>query len=410
MSLTVDMKRLRNDIEGLRSIGRTESDGVSRTSFSAADRQARDWYAARCGEASLTLAVDALGNMTARAPEEPSELPPVWTGSHIDSVPNGGHLDGALGAVAALECLRRITEEKLRLSRPVRAVVFSDEEGNYSRRLGSAGLVKGFTEKQLQAMIGRDDDRLADRLSDWGWSMDAAARTKLPPDSIHSFVELHIEQGSALEAAGIDIGVVTSIVGVCGARVEFTGRADHAGTTAMSARKDALLAGAHLVTQLPAIAASISDRAVATCGLIRVMPGSANVVPGSATLLLDFRDPDADRLRSLAKAIEQAAADIGGRHELEFTWRQGTLVEPVPLDEDIRRVIAGTADELSLSHVDMPSGAGHDAQNLAEITRSAMIFVPSVGGRSHSPAEDTSWDDIENGANVLLRTLISLAG
>lgn len=410
MSLSINGARLRSDIESLRAIGRTATGGVSRTSYSAADQRARDWYADRCTEAGLTLQVDGLGNLTASGPGSATGRPAVWTGSHVDSVPDGGHLDGALGAVAALECVRRLAEEDVPLARPVVAAVFADEEGNYSRRLGSAGLVKGYTVAELEAMVGRDDDRLVDRLADWGWSTEAAARTRLPPGHIHSFVELHIEQGPHLEASGVDIGVVTTIVGVGSARVEFTGQADHAGTTPLPARRDALLGAAEFITAVRRIATDAGDRAVATCGRVTVTPGGSNVVPGSATLLLDFRAPDTAQLRALADALEREANDVAQRHRLDVAYRRGVVVDPVPLDAEIRGIIADSADALGLSRTELPSGAGHDAANLAEITPTAMVFVPSVAGRSHSPLEDTRWSDIENGANVLLRTVLALAG
>lgn len=409
MSLTVNIERLKRDLETLRTIGRAESGGVSRTSYSPADREARQWYEDRCAEANLVVTVDGLGNMVTRAQNETFDRLPIWTGSHIDSVPDGGHLDGALGSIAALECLRRLTEENIPLSRPVRAVVFADEEGNYSHLFGSSGIARGFDREQLEAMTGRDDDRLVDRLADWGWDIDAATRTKIDPGEIHAFVELHIEQGPNLEATGIDIGVVTSIVGLSGAKVRFQGRADHAGTTPMTMRKDALLAAADFLTTLPEIAKSISDAAVVTCGLIGVEPGGANVVPGTATLTLDFRDPDLAQLTALGEAIERSARDVAARYDLTVSWRPDALVEPVPLDSGIRHLITASAKELGYSHTDIPSGAGHDSQNMAWIAPTAMIFVPSKDGRSHSPAEDTSWEDIEKGANVLLATLVALA-
>lgn len=407
--LKVDIDRLRDDLETLRTIGRVDTGGVSRTSFSAADVQARQWYVDRCAESGIEVSADGLGNLVARAADEPAGQLPVWTGSHLDSVPNGGHLDGALGAIAALECLRRLIEAKIPLTRPVRAVVFADEEGNYEHLLGSSGLARGFTREQLEGMTGRDNDRLVDRFAELGWDLDAATRTRMERGQIHSFVELHIEQGPKLEAGGIDIGVVTSIVGLTGAEVEFRGNADHAGTTPMTGRKDALLAAADFLTTLPGIAASISDQAVVTCGLIAVEPGGANVVPGTARLTLDFRDPDADRLRALEAAIARSATEVADRHEVGVHWRPDVLVAPVPLDSHIREIIVASAKELSLSYVDIPSGAGHDSQNMAWIAPTAMVFVPSKGGRSHSPAEDTAWEDIENGANVLLATLVALA-
>lgn len=407
--MKIDIDRLRRDLETLRTIGRTETGGVSRTSFSAADSAARRWYLQRCTEAGLHVQVDGLGNMVVHAQDEPTGATPVWTGSHLDSVPDGGFLDGALGSIAALECLRRLTEEKVPLARPVRAVVFSDEEGNYNHLLGSTGIAKGFDRAQLESMTGRDGDRLVDRFAELGWDLDAATRTRVEHGEVHAFVELHIEQGPNLEADGFDIGVVTSIVGLGGGKARFHGQADHAGTTPMTKRKDALLGAADFLTTLPGIAASVSDAAVVTCGLIGVEPGGSNVVPGTATVTVDFRDPDQDRLRALGEAIERSAHEAAERHRLTVTWQPDMPVAPVPLAEGIRATITAAAQRLGYRTTTMPSGAGHDSQNMALITPTAMIFVPSKDGRSHSPAEDTSWADIAKGGNVLLSTLLTLA-
>lgn len=409
MVLRVDAGRLRRDLTTIRGIGRSESGGISRTSYSAADALARQWYKDRCVEANLDLRFDGLGNMFARTPGRVQAAPAVWTGSHIDTVPDGGPLDGALGTVAALECVRVIAESGLELLRPVQAVVFADEEGNYGHLLGSRGLVDGFDADQLAAMSGREGDRLLDALAGCRWTTGSATETRIQPTDVHAFVELHIEQGPILESSGTDIGVVTSIVGLGGGTVEFTGRADHAGTTPMTSRRDALRAAATFLTHLSDLAASISPNAVITCGLIRVEPGGANVVPGLAVLTLDFRDPDRGRLDVLIDAIGRTAAAAAAAHDVASAWRPTALIGPVPLDATVRSTVAAAAASLGLSFSDLPSGAGHDSQNMARLAPTGMIFVPSKDGRSHSPAEHTDWADIENGANVLLATLVALA-
>jgi N-carbamoyl-L-amino-acid hydrolase len=409
MTLRVDAARLRRDLTALGSIGRQASGGISRTSYSAEDAQARAWYRERCQEAGLTLRTDGLGNMFARPQAYDAAAAAIWTGSHIDTVPDGGPLDGALGSVAALECVRRIAESGIELRRPVQAVVFADEEGNYGHLLGSRGVVDGFSADELAVMTGRDGDRLIDALSGCGWVSGSATATRIAAGEVHAFVELHIEQGPKLEAASTDIGVVTSIVGLGGGIVEFLGRADHAGTTPMTARQDALLAAGAFLTELPPLAASISADAVITCGIIRSQPGGANVVPALAELTLDFRDPDHARLNALAEGIGQVAAAVAVRHDVTARWHPTARIAPVPLDTGIRDVVRKAAADLGLSHFDLPSGAGHDSQNLARLAPTGMIFVPSMGGRSHSPAEHTGWADIENGANVLLATLLELA-
>jgi beta-ureidopropionase / N-carbamoyl-L-amino-acid hydrolase len=406
--LTVDGDRLRADLEALGTIGRTPGAGITRTSFSRADMQAREWYRDACHAAGLTVHVDAVGNMFAGAGTQ-AEVAAVWSGSHLDTVPDGGAFDGALGAVAALECVRRIAEEGIALSRPVSAVVFADEEGNYSHLFGSSALTRGFDEEQLRAMVGRDGDLLVDAMTAAGWDPGAAAGARIDPGSVCAFVELHIEQGPRLEATASQIGVVTSIVGLGGAVVEFYGRADHAGTTPMTGRRDPLLAAADLIAAMPGIAASVSDVAVATCGRVDTSPGSANVVPSLARLTLDYRDPDPARLDALGARLKTQAAEAANGHGVRHAWIPDLAIAPVKLNPHVRSAIGRHASRLGLSTLAMPSGAGHDSQNMATITPTGMIFVPSKGGRSHCPEEDTDWADGTNGANVLLNTLIELA-
>ncbi|HZN17391.1 MAG TPA: Zn-dependent hydrolase [Micromonosporaceae bacterium] len=417
--ISVDGGRLRSDLEELARIS-GPGPGVSRTSFSAADAQARAWFLDRCAQAGLSVVVDGIGNMFVSAPSSSSSsssdqpyagdgTPAVWSGSHIDSVPRGGRFDGALGALAALECVRRLHEEKVPLRRPVRAVVYSDEEGNYRHLLGSSALARGFTRAELEALTGRDGDRFVDTFVAAGWDLDRATQTKVDPRVIHSTVELHIEQGPQLERLGHQIGVVTGIVGLGGGSITFHGRADHAGTTPLAARKDALVAAGALVVQLPGVARSVSDRAVATVGIITVEPGSANVVAETARLTVDFRDPHQARLAELGRAITAAARAVAARYGVGVDVDFEPAIPPCQLDEGVQAVIAEAAAGRGLVASSLFSGAGHDSQNMAALAPTGMIFVPSIGGSSHCPDEDTAWDAVENGANVLLDTVTALA-
>ncbi len=240
--LSVNGPRLLADLKALGSIGRGPGGGLDRTSFSAADGEARAWLLGRCAEAGLSAEVDGIGNIVV-SPDYDARTaaqPAVWSGSHIDTVPNGGAFDGALGVLAALECLRRIQEERPALDRPVRAVIYTDEEGNYAHLFGSSALVRGFARTELESLTGRDGDRFADTFAATGGDLDAATATKLDPATLHATVELHIGQGPTLEHLGHDIGVVTGIVALGGGVVSFRGRADHAGTTPMDRRRNTL--------------------------------------------------------------------------------------------------------------------------------------------------------------------------
>jgi N-carbamoyl-L-amino-acid hydrolase len=408
VSLRVDGDRLVRDLAELAEIGRDRTGGISRTSFSPADARAREWYREKCAEAGLELQLDGIGNMVAGLPGDEEE-PAVWSGSHLDTVPRGGAFDGALGAVAALECVRRLAESGSRPRRPVRSVVFSDEEGNYAHLLGSTAMRRGFTAEELAAMTGRDGDLLVDVLEGWPWARGSRTDTRIRPGRLHAFVELHIEQGPRLEKEGTRIGVVTSIVGLSGGLVRFSGRADHAGTTPMDARSDALLAAARFIGAMPELARRSGPASVVTTGRIRVEPGGANQVPALAEVSLDFRDPQRERVVALEEAIGRVAQEAAAEHGVTVEWHADEIVDPVPLDEGIRQMIHRCADGLGLSTVDMPSGAGHDSQNMALLAPTAMIFVPSREGRSHSPAEYTAPEDVVAGADVLLAILLELA-
>jgi len=408
--LRVAINRLTTDLRELSAFGRLPGGGVSRTSYSPADLMAREWFVARCTAAGLAVSSDGLGNIFARLSPAGADasLPAVWTGSHLDSVPEGGAYDGAAGVMSALECLRRLAEDRVALRRPVQLVMFADEEGCYRHLLGSTALTEGLTSEQLAERRGRDGTRLTDALSAAGLDPSAAADIAIDPATVHAYVELHIEQGPVLEASGINIGVVTSIVGIGGGTVRFTGRADHAGTTPMPARRDALRAAGHFLVRLPEAAAEISDRAVVTCGLIAVTPGATNVVPAVAELQLDFRDTTTPKLDALADQIIQVAEEAATRCSASAEVRFDDNVEPVHLDPAVEDIIEQSATSLGYSTLRMPSGAGHDAQNMAKIAPTGMIFVPSAGGRSHVREEYTSPEDLERGANVLLETVVSL--
>jgi beta-ureidopropionase / N-carbamoyl-L-amino-acid hydrolase len=287
--------------------------------------------------------------------------------------------------------------------------VYADEEGNYTHLFGSSALARGFTRTELEALTGRDGDRFADTFTAAGGDLDRASRTTLTKGMLHATVELHIEQGPYLEREGTQIGVVTSIVGLGGGTVTFRGRPDHAGTTPMDMRKDALTAASALIVRFREIAGSVSDRAVLTAGIIAVAPGASNVVPERASVTVDFRDVEQARVERLGEAIAAAAREVASRYGVEVDVEFEPLITPSQLDSRIQRIIADAAAARGLSAMPMPSGAGHDSQNMATLAPTGMIFVPSIAGRSHCPDEDTSPDDIDNGANVLLDTILTLA-
>lgn len=412
VDLTVNGARLVADLQRLAQFGRNEHGGIDRASFSQADLAARKWLIGRCGEAGLHAETDGIGNMVISSPpleEGITHHDAVWTGSHIDAVPNGGGFDGPVGALAAIECLRRLHEEGVRLARPVRAVVYADEEGNYAHLLGSSAIARGFTVEELSRLVGRDGDRFADAFTAAGGSLEAAAMAHRQHSSLHATVELHIEQGPVLEDRGVDIGIVTGIVHIGGGTVRFRGRADHAGTTPMGRRKDAAVAAAEFICRLPALAPLVSTTAVVTSGIARFEPGGSNVIPGAAEVVVDFRDRSYERTKQLGQLIVDAAGEVAAHHGIELAFSLEQIVPGAVMHGGIRALIGEVSASLGYSRMDIQSGAGHDSQNMATLAPTGMIFVPSTGGRSHSPAEQTPWPNVVRGANTLLRTVAHLA-
>lgn len=407
MTMRVNGERLRADLEQLATFGREPDGSISRPAFSPADVAARQWFADRARDAGLPAHVDGVLNVLVG---EESGDPAVWTGSHLDSVPEGGMFDGALGSVAALECLRRLREERIPLRRGVRGVAFSDEEGAHLGFLGSNLLAGGLDGIDVRERQGAGGQPLAEVVAAAGGDLPAAAaRDRLPAGAVHRFVELHIEQGPSLEATGTRIGAVTSIVGVGNASVRFDGRPDHAGTTPMRLRRDALRGAAAFLQAVPDLPAQLGlPDAVVSCGRVSVHPGADNVVPGTAVVFLDFRDPTMAGLQRLRQALERLGQRCAARFDLEASLSVASMTAPTETDPTTTEIIERQAKQLGLSTRRMPSGAAHDSQVMATCAPTGMIFVPSRGGRSHSRLESTAWEDVVNGANVLLMTLLDL--
>ena len=351
--------------------------------------------------------MDPAGNVFGRLGEG---TPVVMTGSHIDTVPRGGPLDGALGVLAGLECLRTVAASGRRLARPFEVAAFTDEEGRFYGFFGS------------RALTGSLDRALAERLADptglplpeamrrAGFDLAAALTARRDPREIAAYVELHIEQGPWLETEDVPIGVVEGIVGIRRFRLTFVGQPDHAGTTPMDRRKDAFLTAAEYATKSrELVVRSGEGRAVTTIGVVEVRPGVPNIVPERATLLQELRDSDPALLERLASRTLQAARRVARQRGLVLEVEHLMRADPVRMSPRIQATIETTAKELGLGTRRMPSGAGHDAQILAAVTDAGMIFVPSQGGRSHRPDEWTDWPALERGANMLLGSLLRLA-
>lgn len=407
-AMRVDFSRLRRDLDELGAIGRTPEGGVSRPSWSDADMQGRRWLLDRIAAAGLTPRVDAAGNILGRWQQGG---PAVLVGSHLDSVPNGGALDGALGVLAGLECLRRIKETGVPLRHPVELVAFTDEEGAFGGFFGSYAFTGCLEARDIPDLTDSAGVRIIDAMARHGVDALQAPTANRSPEDIRAYVELHIEQGPTLVAKQVPIGVVDAIVGIRRFGITFRGRADHAGTTPMTDRRDALLGASDLIQQgRELVLAEGTPASRLTVGVLQVKPGAANIIPAEVYLSYELREVSGAMLRTLADRSRALAADIATAWGLTVSIETVMDVEPVRLADEVKACIVSATEDLGIRHLRLPAMAGHDAQVVGRVAPAGMIFVPSKDGRSHSPLEFTADEDLERGANVLLLTLLKLAG
>ena len=408
-TLRIDAERLRADIDSLAGIGRRPDQGIYRMAFSDGDMAARDWLVQRIGDAGLGVHQDGAANIHARLGWHEG-VAGVMAGSHIDTVPGAGHLDGALGVLCALEALRTLKDSGIALKRPLEATAFSDEEGRFGGLFGSQALAGQVTPEYLHNARDLDGVTLVDAMAARGLDARAALHAQRAPGSLHAYVELHIEQGPVLDRQGVAVGIVDAITGLFKWQVTLTGTANHAGTTPMNLRADAFQGLTEFAAQIDRVLEEHgSPASVATIGRVELLPGAANVVPGQAVFSLDVRDTDAGVLAHLAGALQRTLAAIARRRGLMFEYEILSDIAPVPCAHLVRHAVEQSVEALGIRATHINSGAAHDAQVIAGIAPAGMVFVPSKEGRSHSSAEWTAWNDIEAGANVLLHTLQRLA-
>lgn len=407
--LTIDAGRLRDDLEALARIGRRADHGIYRMAFSAGDMAGRDWFRQRILDSGLDLQQDGAANISARLGGAAAHAV-VMTGSHLDTVPGAGHLDGALGVVCALEALRVLKDAPIALRRPLEAIAFSDEEGRFGGLFGSQAVAGLVTPGYLHNASDLDGITLAAAMAEFGLDARDALRAQRAPGSIHAYVELHIEQGPVLDRKGYSIGVVDAITGLFKWEVSLSGVPNHAGTTPMDMRIDALQGLAEFAGQLERVLEEYgSPHSTATIGRVELKPGAANVIPGQAIFSLDVRDTDQRVLQVLADALQRSLAAIARRRGLQLAFTVLSEIAPVRCATGVVTAIDQAVAAAGARATHLNSGAAHDAQIIAGIAPVGMIFVPSKEGRSHSAAEWTAWDDIESGCNILLNTLRRLA-
>ena len=388
----------------LAQFGKNPQGGVSRVAYSDADKQGREFVLGLMREARLETTIDAAGNLIGRRPGSATGLKPLLIGSHIDTVPEGGNYDGVVGSLGSIEVAHTLAENNVTTRHSLEVVIFQNEEGGL---IGSRAMDGELTERELD-LVSRSGKTIREGIKFIGGDPLKIAEARRQKGDIAAYLELHIEQGNVLDNEKIKIGVVEGIVGINWWDVTVEGFANHAGTTAMNNRQDALLASARFIEAVNRIVTSVPGRQVGTVGKINALPGAPNVIPGKVVLSLELRDLDAAKINMLYDRIYAEAQQIASASRTKFDFKEINVNIPAPTDPRIRSLISEAAKELGLSTKLLPSGAGHDAQDMARLGPVGMIFVPSVGGISHSPREFSHPEDIANGANVLLHTLLKL--
>ena len=403
-ALRVDGTRLNATMEHMKTFGMSDTGGSTRVAFSGANRVALSYLSSLMLQSGLMPRIDVAGNLIGRREGKVAGLTPIVSGSHIDTVPNGGHYDGIVGVMSAIEVARSLYEAEIVLHHPLEIVVWSNEEGG---KTGSRSFNGSVQDREFD-LPSLGDRTIGDGLRYLGGKPERLSENIRQAGDISSYVELHIEQGAILDRENISIGVVEGVVGIRRWNITIDGFANHAGTTPMDQRQDALYAAALLIAKIRQTITAMPGRQVGTVGRIQAFPGAPNVIPGSVTMSLEIRDLDMDKIDTLFKRILGTANTLSGHTDTSIAFEQFYESPAAITDERINGLIQDSADALGLSAMHMPSGAGHDSQSLAGIAPIGMIFVPSKDGISHAPGEFTSEQQITNGANVLLQTIIGM--
>jgi beta-ureidopropionase / N-carbamoyl-L-amino-acid hydrolase len=402
--LRVNGDRLNGWLAQFNSIGRTPG-GINRVAYSEADLAGRAFTLDLYRQAGLTPRIDAAGNIFARLAGTDASLKPILIGSHVDSVTDGGNYDGPVGTFSAIEVARSLREQNVRLRRPVDVVTWSNEEGGTIGSKCAVGMITaGSPDLDVVARSGKTR---REGIGLVGGNVSRIGEAVMKKGDIAAYIELHIEQGGILERKGLQIGVVEGIVGLRWFEITITGFSNHAGTTPMDQRQDAMLAAAKFTIAVNDAVRGVPGRTVATVGRVVVTPNTTNVIPGQVVMTVDLRDLDQAKVDHFTSRFEQLARDIGEATRTTFSFAKTVDSTPAISDPKVMGWIEAAASSLGLTKQRMPSGAGHDAQEVAHIAPMAMIFVPSVGGISHSPREFSKPEDVANGANVLLNTVIN---
>ncbi|AHV97531.1 Zn-dependent hydrolase [Paenibacillus sabinae] len=410
-SLRINRDRLEHSIHELAVYGRNGQGGLDRTAFTPAELEARGWLKAALADEGFGVRVDGAANIWGRRDGEHPELPSIICGSHIDTVPNGGRYDGALGVLMALEVLRTLNDKGIVTRHPFELVSFSAEEPNPFglSTFGSRAVTGKLTREQIEGAVNGEGKRLTEALEEAGGSLECLSHALISKEEAGVFVEVHIEQGKRLIGQGIPVGIVTAITGIYREEVTVHGEANHAGTTLMDDRCDALTAAAEMILAAEDICRTFpAAEVVGTVGQFRLLPNAPNIIPGEVRFLAEFRGETAAQLQTVVDEWSSRLELSGQRRRVAVTRKVILNQPPAPMDQSVIEVMDRMADMLEIPSQHLGSMAGHDAAHLASVTRSGMLFVPSIGGKSHCPDEESRMEDIEQAANVLLYTLLDL--
>jgi N-carbamoyl-L-amino-acid hydrolase len=403
----VNGQRLWQSLMDMAKIGATEKGGCCRLALTDLDKEARDTFVNWCKEAGCTIRIDQMGNVFARRAGEDDSLPPVMTGSHIDTQPTGGRFDGVYGVLSGLEVIRTLNDHQIKTKHPIEASIWTNEEGS---RFAPAMVASGVFAKvfDLEYGLSRADQQgktMGEELQRIGY-----AGKEPMGKPVHAFFEVHIEQGPILEEEGYTVGVVTHGQGQRWYELTLTGVESHAGPTPMTRRKDALLGAARVVELINRIGLDFAPVACATVGMVNVFPNSRNVIPGRVFVTIDIRHPDDAVLTKMDAAVRQGVDEIAKKIGLGSDLSQIFYYAPVPFDDGCVTAVREAAASLDYRHRDIVAGAGHDACYLAKVAPASMVFVPCIGGISHNEIEDAKPEWISAGADVLVNAMLSRAG
>lgn len=405
--VTIDRERFRESFENYSRIGATDNDGLHRLTLTEADKRVRDTFVDDLEALGLDVRIDRIGNIFGRREGTNPDAEPVLIGSHLDSQPYGGRFDGQLGVLTALETLRALDDDGIETERPIEIVNWTNEEGSrFPNALLGSGVFAGQTD--LETALALTDDEgitVQEALEEIGYDGDHPVE----PFDIHAHIELHIEQGPYLEEHGKTLGIVEGVYGMTWLQATITGDSDHAGPTPMHTRSDAMATAADAVSEINRLPNRLSADAVSTVGEFKIGPGSINVVPDTAEFTVDVRSYDDSVVAEADARVREEIEHACSRHSTSAAVEELWSIESTAFDAEIRDVIERVADDQGIAHERMPSGAAHDAKHINEIAPTAMLFTPSVDGKTHNEAEFTEWDDCVATANCFAEVTLELA-